>query len=232
MKVYKFNIPSGTLEVCILEECPTSFPINRARRIYLYPSDGVDLECTLREGRDVLTRSNLDLLAVLSYLFGRVRGIPERALSVRYEGQELEIPKLCTSPNTVDVTMPKCKYIFTKNELFEGGIPESLTTVSAFDVSRIVLASSDSPYPMPLLRRSRIVGGLADAVRAIAYFPDGEEFRAISTDRYESADSIAPLAYLLLRDRDEISIRTRAGKYSFVRNGNAYVFRCPIFPLD
>ena len=232
MKVYKFNIPSGTLEVCILEERPTSFSTSRERRAYLYPSEGCDLECVLTEGEDVLTRASLDLAAALSYLLGSVRGIPEDALSIGYEGRLIDLPKLCTPPGVVDVPLPICKYIFTKNEYFEGGIPEPLTTVSTPEVSRIVLASPTSPYPMPLLRRSRIARGMPDAVRAIAYFADGDCYRAISTDRHESADSIAPLAYVLLRDREAVTIKTRRGEYNFLKIGDVLIFRCPVEVAD
>ncbi len=228
MKVYKFGIPSGTLEICVLEECPKLFESSEIRRIYLYPADETDLECTVREGDDVLTRATLDVSAVLSYLLGEVRGIPEQALSIRYEGGVLELPKLCTPPSIVNIPLPKCKYIFTKNEYFEGGIPESLTTVSASDTSRIVLASAHSPYPMPLLRRARFISGIPDAVRSIAYFPDGDEYRAISTDRHETADSIAPLAYLLLRERETVNVKTRTGTYTFQRSGGSAVFSCRV----
>lgn len=228
MKVYKFNIPSGTLEVCILEECPSSFPASPSRRIYLYPEEGIDLECRVMEGKDRLTRAVLDVEAVLSYLFGAVRGIPTQALSVRYEGTLLEIPKLCTPPGVVCVPLPKCKYKFAKTEYFDGGMPEVLTTVVANSTSRVIEVKKEAPYPLPLLRRTRVVTGLADAVRAIAYYRDGDHYRAISTDRHESTDSIAPLAYILLEGTEQISIASARGEYVFLREGEQFYARIPV----
>lgn len=228
MKVYEFNIPSGTLEVCILEECPSSFPESPSRRIYLYPEEGIDLECRVVEGNDRLARATLEVEACLSYLFGAVRGIPTCALSVRYEGALLEIPKFCTPPGVINVPLPKCKYKFTKTEYFDGGMPEALTTVLTDFTSRIVEVKKEAPYPLPLLRRTRVVAGLADAVRAIAYYRESDHYRAISTDRHECVDSIAPLAYILLNGEERVSIVTARGEYVFFKDEDGLYARIPV----
>ncbi len=222
MRSYKIEIPSGALTLVAAMERPSLCPCPAEGRVLaVFPTDDADLEAVMYNSAGGILISPTDSLAALSYLFGTLRGIPPESVSIKVCSDVYELPKVNTPDGIIRVSLEKCKRIFTSVKELSGGVPERLVTVVSRDVTRIVRANPNAPYPRELLKRVRIIDGLPDAARTVAYFAEGEILRAVSTDKHECTDSIAPLAQLLASEymTGSIRINTPRATYNFFAEG-------------
>jgi hypothetical protein len=125
-----------------------------------------------------------------------MRGLPKHAVSVISEGEYCEIHIIDIKSEKSCVYPVKCKQIYSKTVVFSGGMEHILYTDGAKIRTRIIEAPSEIDFSHELLCRLRVMGGLPDAVRSIAYRRVGKCWRMASTDKVLTLDSIVPLVGL------------------------------------
>ena len=213
------NTLTGALAVRILDERPLSFCEHRScgmPTVLLMPHFREDFEAvTVSESGAVLPCPVMSAI-VASHVLS-LRGLPLHSISVISEGERYEVP-FADSKNSKNCRYPiKCKQIYSKTVAFSGGMENILYTDGGKNRTRIIEAPSEIDFSRELLCRLKIMEGLPDAVRSVAYRRVGGVWRMASTDTTLTLDSVVALVGLAahLGARGEVMIACRGIEFEF-----------------
>ena len=187
MKSYLINLPSGIHRLIL--GCPTVLPAD-CPSAALIPDSLSDFSVRCRGVGYV------DLEALLSIFLGKYRGLPRDAVSVRIGDDVIDLPRLDTGMDVLNIKLPKCKQLYTiKANLFG-----SLETVfSVFDTGRTHLILGDAPLPRDALRRVRILPDAPPADRVVFCTALDRTVRCTLSDDNITSDAVTPVAHLVHR---------------------------------
>ena len=211
---------SGALTVKKLIERP-SFPpeLSRSERtLFLYPDDRADVAAELYGKGGERLRHPYEIEAVLCYLLGVRRGIPNSALTVKIYERLYELPIGIETAGEILIPIEKKAKISRHEVDIYGGIVLSCYTLFDNSVVRITEAEENTDYPTSLLRRLSVVDTLATAESAIAYRISGNTVCYTTTDTVPSYDSAVYLA-------KHLACRGMRGEYRLLLRGKSYTFR-------
>lgn len=185
MKSYLINLPSGIHRLIL--GCPTFLP-DDCPTVALMPDSLSDFSARLS------SCGYLDAQAILSIFLGKYRGLPRDAITVRIGREVVDLPKLDTGSDVLNIKLPKCKQIYTiPTKLF--GSREDVYSV--FDTSRTHLIFGTAPISREALSRLRILTGTPPADRAVFCTVDGVMARSTLTDSNITSDAVTPVAHLV-----------------------------------
>lgn len=192
------NTLTGAIAVKILDERPLSFSEHKScgmPTVILMPHSCEDFEAVILSESGAVLPCPVTSTILASHVFSQ-RGLPLRSISVISEGERSEIP-FVDAKNAKNCYYPvKCKQIYSKTVVFSGGMEHVLYTDGGKSRTRIIEAPSEIDFSRELLCRLRVMEGLPDAVRSIAYRRVGGVWRMASTDTTLTLDSVVPLVGL------------------------------------
>ncbi len=221
MQKYNIHLPPGTLALVFCKECPSSFldPDRAIPTLLLYPSESADLSLTF-VGEGAL--SYLDMVAALTYYFATIRGLPTGTLDINTPFGRLEIP-LAISDGIIRIPLPPCRRIFTASVRILG-VEERVSTVVEYSTTRII--ENIERCPGELLSRLRVIDNMPTAARALSYKRTDKGYAVLSTDRYTTTDTLAPLVRLFAERgmRGELSVLSgnMAARFDIAEDGTPY----------
>lgn len=194
------NSLTGALAIRFLHERPKCFKeecTDEATSLILFPHDALDFEAVMLSDSGAPIIAPIFSSLAASHYFS-LRGIPRSAVSMYCCGSRVDIP-IISEKDTKSAEYPvKCKQIYSKTVVFSGGMEHVLYTEGGKCRTRIIEAPSEIDFSAELLSRLRVVDGLPDTVRSIAYRRVGGSWRMASTDATLTLDSVMPLAGLLM----------------------------------
>lgn len=218
MKI-KLDTLTGACVVDMQNKRPDSFlshATQGSKTFVCFPSRTQDFEVAVISEHGAIIPAPIEASMVISRFF-ELRGIPASALTLTACTEKFEIPYRLETSRYVGAIGIKCKPILANSVDLSGGMPHLLYTEGGAFKTRIIEAPSETDISRDLLRRIRVVKGLPDAVRSIAFREGDEGYRIAISDEVLTLDSVLPMISMAYR-------RRRVGKVAVACRGVGFEF--------
>lgn len=207
---------SGALSVNSIGERPRSIKEHLAERtptLLIFPDDKTDIFAELYLPSAERANAPEEIRSALSYYLFAVRGIPREALAVRVGATTAELPRLEPYREAYKYSSPVRYHTVHQTVTTAGGIECRIATVEADTKARIIMLERD-PDPT-FLRGLKVIKGLPDCERAIAFKKDERGFSFTATDKFPTLDAAMALAAYLTSIGEVGELRLACGKAEY-----------------